>query len=211
MKWRVLLELTEANGHVQTREMVTGARPTKATSPKTIGLTLAESKSVLAAMQAQLVQAQADEYCQHLRKCAHCGSRRGIKDWRTRQLTTLFGGVEVVAPRFNPCRLKAAGRKKKSWGTAATTEHAGHQASHPRPLRTASTQAMPPLRETPRRRRRNQTAKVVLVLGRGGGCYMMPLILARQTTTISECILHLVADPQQVQLGCRLFLKEWPI
>ena len=42
-------------------------------------------------------------------------------------------------------RLKAAGRKKKSRGTAATTEHAGHQASHPRPLRTASTQAMPPL------------------------------------------------------------------
>ncbi len=26
-------------------------------------------------------------------------------------------------------RLKAAGRKKKNWGTAATTEHAGHQAS----------------------------------------------------------------------------------
>jgi len=40
-------------------------------------------------------------------------------------------------------RLKAAGRKKKSRGTAATTEHAGHQASHPRPLRTASTRAMP--------------------------------------------------------------------
>jgi SRSO17 transposase len=28
-------------------------------------------------------------------------------------------------------RLKAAGRKKKNLGTAATTEHAGHQASHP--------------------------------------------------------------------------------
>jgi len=42
-------------------------------------------------------------------------------------------------------RLKAAGRKKKNRGTAATTEHAGHQASHPRPLRTASTQAMPAL------------------------------------------------------------------
>ena len=42
-------------------------------------------------------------------------------------------------------RLKAAGRKKKSRGTAATTEHASHQASHPRPLRTASAQAMPAL------------------------------------------------------------------
>jgi SRSO17 transposase len=42
-------------------------------------------------------------------------------------------------------RLKAAGRKKKSRGTATTTEHAGHKASHPRTLRAASTQAMPPL------------------------------------------------------------------
>ena len=42
-------------------------------------------------------------------------------------------------------RLKAAGRKKKRRGTAATTEYARYQASHSRPLRTASTQAMPPL------------------------------------------------------------------
>jgi SRSO17 transposase len=39
-------------------------------------------------------------------------------------------------------RLKAAGRKKKSLGTATTTKHAGHQASHPQPLRTTSTPTM---------------------------------------------------------------------
>jgi SRSO17 transposase len=39
-------------------------------------------------------------------------------------------------------RLKAAGRKKKSRWTAATTEHASHQASHHRRLRATSTQAM---------------------------------------------------------------------
>jgi hypothetical protein len=72
---------------------------------------LAESKSVLAAMQTQLVQAQVDGYCQHRRKCAHCGSRRAIKDWRTRQLTTLFGVVEVETPRFNPCRCGVASRR----------------------------------------------------------------------------------------------------
>lgn len=42
-------------------------------------------------------------------------------------------------------RLKAAGPKKKTYGTTATTQHAGHQASHPRPVRTASPEAMPPL------------------------------------------------------------------
>ena len=50
-------------------------------------------------------------------------------------------------------RLKAAGRKKKNRGTTATTEHAGNQASHHRRLRATSTQAMPPLRKAPCRRR----------------------------------------------------------
>src|SRR6201989_16713 len=42
-------------------------------------------------------------------------------------------------------RLHAAGREKKSRGATTTTEHAGHQASHPRPLRNASTPAIPAL------------------------------------------------------------------
>ena len=42
-------------------------------------------------------------------------------------------------------RLKAAGRKKKSREPAATTEHAGHQAGHPQPLRTATATAVPSL------------------------------------------------------------------
>jgi len=44
MKWRILLELTETTGSVQTREMVTGDRPTNVISPEPIGLSLAESK-----------------------------------------------------------------------------------------------------------------------------------------------------------------------
>ena len=42
-------------------------------------------------------------------------------------------------------RLKAAGRKKKSLGTTSATDHAGHQASHPRHPRTIATSTMPPL------------------------------------------------------------------
>ena len=111
MKWRIWLELTETTGSVQTREMVTGDRPTNVISPESMGLSLAESKSILAAMQTQPVQAQTDGYCDHRRKCSHCGSRRAIKDWRTRQLTTLFGVVQVEAPRFNACRCGVASRR----------------------------------------------------------------------------------------------------
>ena len=39
-------------------------------------------------------------------------------------------------------RLKAAGRKKKNRRTAPTTQHAGRQTGHSRPLRTTSTPAM---------------------------------------------------------------------
>jgi SRSO17 transposase len=42
-------------------------------------------------------------------------------------------------------RLKAAGRKKKSRRTATTTQYAGDQTGHPRPLRTASNPTMPTL------------------------------------------------------------------
>jgi SRSO17 transposase len=42
-------------------------------------------------------------------------------------------------------RLEAAGRKKKNPGTASATDHAGHQASDPRHLRTAATPTMPSL------------------------------------------------------------------
>ncbi len=42
-------------------------------------------------------------------------------------------------------RRQAAGRKKKSRWPTATTEHASHQASHPRSLRTPATAAMPAL------------------------------------------------------------------
>jgi len=76
MKSQILLASTETTGSVQTREMVTGDRPTNVISPASMGLRLAESNSMLAAMQAQPVQAQTNGYCDHSRKCSHCGSRR---------------------------------------------------------------------------------------------------------------------------------------
>ena len=42
-------------------------------------------------------------------------------------------------------RLKAAGRKKKSRRTAATTQHASNKTGHPQPLRTTANPTMPTL------------------------------------------------------------------
>lgn len=49
-------------------------------------------------------------------------------------------------------RLKAAGREKKNPRTAAATDHAGCQASHPRHPRTATTHTLPSLRKAHRSR-----------------------------------------------------------
>jgi hypothetical protein len=82
-------------------------RCTSAATPRpgaTLGLSLAEAKSVLAGLQRHLVQAQAEEHCQARRRCPRCGGQRPLKHQRPRQLRSLFGTVEVRAPRFEPCR-----------------------------------------------------------------------------------------------------------
>jgi hypothetical protein len=111
MKWRVLLELADANGTAATHEIFAGHQLPEELSPETIGLTLAEGKSILPAMQTKLVQSQAHGYCHLRRKCSYCGTFRGLKDWRQRRLTTLFGIVELKAPRFNSCRCGVASRR----------------------------------------------------------------------------------------------------
>ena len=72
----------------------------------------------------------------------------GLDHFEGRSWTGLHrhGLMTMIAYAFlQSRRLKAARRKKKSRRTAATTEHAGHQASDPRSLRKASTPAMPSL------------------------------------------------------------------
>ena len=64
--------------------------------------------------------------------------RRQILDWVTP--TRLDDHDRLRLPPIPP--PQSSGTDKERWGTAATAKHAGHQASHPRPLRTASTQAM---------------------------------------------------------------------
>lgn len=104
MQWRVTVELAGANGGVQTHEVHVGNCPSIACSAETLGLTLAEAKQVLAELQRHLVQAQTEEHCQSRRRCPRCGAQRPLKDRRHRRLRSLFGVVEVRAPRFAPCR-----------------------------------------------------------------------------------------------------------
>ena len=67
---------------------------------------LDETKTLLAKLQASMLCGQVAVYAAHHRVCPECGVPRPLKDRRTRQLQTLFGTVEVEAPRFKVCRCR---------------------------------------------------------------------------------------------------------
>src|ERR1700676_4777949 len=110
MKWRGMMELTERDGTVRSQEVSAGGTNTAECSAATVGLTLADGKRTLAGLQDHLVRAQTEEYCRQRRLCSHCGSQRPVKDVRARRLLSVFGTVEVRAPRFMPCRCAVTNR-----------------------------------------------------------------------------------------------------
>ena len=112
MRWRVVMEVARADA-VRVYEIGGGA-PVDEYSPGTVGLTLAEGKLVLAGLQHHLVQAQTEDHCCRRRRCQRCGVPRPIKDKRSRRLLSLFGAVNVSAPRFAPCRCAVTRRQTLS-------------------------------------------------------------------------------------------------
>ena len=86
-----------------TTELVTFSRPAVVSTLAEVGLMLAETKALLARLQASVLCGQVAEYAAHRRACAACGMLQPLKDRRTRRLQTLFGTVEVEAPRFKLC------------------------------------------------------------------------------------------------------------
>ena len=108
VQWRIIVELSSTVAAKQVHEVHVGGNATPGCSAATLGLSLAEAKSVLAGLQRHLVQTQAEEHCQVRRRCPRCGGQRPLKDQRPRQLRSLFGTVEVRAPRFEPCRCSVS-------------------------------------------------------------------------------------------------------
>src|SRR5215207_11431200 len=111
MRWRMMLEVAGADGTRQVHEVGAGERTPAGHTAAALGLSLAEGKAVLAALQRYLVAAQVEEHCRSRRRCDWCGAQRPLKDRRPRRLISLFGVVEVRAPRFGPCRCGVACRR----------------------------------------------------------------------------------------------------
>ena len=63
-----MMEVIGSDGTVSTHEIGGGAAVDEY-SPRSIGLTLAEGKLVLAGLQHNLVQAQSEDHCRRRRRC----------------------------------------------------------------------------------------------------------------------------------------------
>lgn len=100
---RILLQITDDDGTAGTAEEV--AAFDKATErPEDLGLSIAEGKTMLAAVQHCTVNAQATAWTRRHRCCEVCGARRPSKGSYSRSsFTTLYGDVPISSPRFHRC------------------------------------------------------------------------------------------------------------
>ncbi len=115
MEWRIKLEVKTCSGEIHEVEIATLSRGTVSATDEDIGLSLAESKAILAALQHAIVTTQIDEYVASRQVCKSCQAFLPIRDRRTRKLQTLFGTIEVSTPRIRVCAcINHLGRRNLS-------------------------------------------------------------------------------------------------
>jgi hypothetical protein len=101
MKYAVHVVITTDEGQTETREIACVER--EDLTPTTLGLTLAEGKTILKALQEVVVEQQMTTYLKTQRPCAHCGHRQRSKGSHTTHVRTVFGTISVQSPRLYQC------------------------------------------------------------------------------------------------------------
>jgi len=74
--------------------------------PETLGLSLAEARSILAALEQNLVEQQVAEFIAQAKRCPRCGQPRACKDCQSIVVRTPFGKLKLVSPRLYRCRCE---------------------------------------------------------------------------------------------------------
>ena len=102
MRLRVLLQITTGDGAPGEIEEI--ASLTKSVDrPEDLGLSLAESKALLAGAQHRIVAAQTKAWTEKRRCCETCGRSRRSKGSYPLVFRTLFGDVRLASPRLHRC------------------------------------------------------------------------------------------------------------
>jgi hypothetical protein len=88
--------------------------------PETLGLTLAESKTLLQGIQQRMVSEQVAEYMAQFNTCPDCGARRTKKGQHTLVYRTLFGKLNLISPRLYDCACHQPHQQRHSSSPLAT-------------------------------------------------------------------------------------------
>jgi hypothetical protein len=98
--WILRLVEVGAEGEGQVQDVLEIDRPGGLGDIAALGLTLSETKRLLAALQREIVAAQVREHATRRPICSLCGGACRVKDYREHVVATLFGQVTVRLPRF---------------------------------------------------------------------------------------------------------------
>lgn len=82
--------------------------------PETLGLTLAEARSILAGIEQTVVEQQAAEFIAQQRMCSRCGHERSCKGRHQIVFRTPFGKLRLESPRLYHCQCQSNERKSFS-------------------------------------------------------------------------------------------------
>ena len=107
MRVKVLLQITGDDGTSgDAVEVAVLEKQTK--RPEDLGLSIAEAKAMMAAVQQQVVDAQAASWTERHRSCEACGARRHGKGSYPVIFMTLYGDVQLASPRLHRCPCQGA-------------------------------------------------------------------------------------------------------
>jgi hypothetical protein len=100
MAWIVRLVEAGGGGDDRGTDLIEIAKPADLRDIANLGLSLAEAKQVLAAIQREVVTTQARDHAVQRPTCRACGGACHVKDYRQHRIATLFSQVTVRLPRL---------------------------------------------------------------------------------------------------------------
>jgi ribosomal protein S14 len=110
LRMKVWVEIVGADSVPQRREIAIVDRSVDGPRLDELGLSLEEGKAIQHRLQAEFTQVQVDQASQQDRKCHDCGRPRGVHDYRSRTVHSLFGICRLRVPRFRSCACGKAAK-----------------------------------------------------------------------------------------------------
>jgi hypothetical protein len=98
--WILRLVKIGTEGEGQSQDVMKIERPDDLANIADLGLTLSETKRLLAALQQEIVAAQVGDHAVRRPTCSRCGGGCRVKDYQDHVVATLFGRVAIRLPRF---------------------------------------------------------------------------------------------------------------